>query len=114
MPRARAHGFPNQKTRQRILRLVFLVTAIILFVVAVLLIELINTSLSSGGLLCSSVERMALGANFDVDFRRCGTGHESVAAVAGYSCLIILGMNSLSHFFLLTWTPDAGSNRILV
>jgi hypothetical protein len=42
---------------------------------------------------------MALGANFDVDLRRCGAGHEGVAAVAGDSCLIILGMDSLSHDF---------------
>jgi hypothetical protein len=57
---------------------------------------------------------MALGANFDVDLFGSGAGHESVAAVAGNSCLKILGMDSLSHFFLLTWTPDAGHCRILV
>ena len=81
------------------LRLVFLVTANILFVVAVLLIELINTSLSSGGLLCSSVERMALGADFDVDLRLCRTGNECVAAVACNSSLIILGLNRSFHDF---------------
>ena len=66
---------------------------------AIFPVELIDTSLGSRCLLRAGVERMALGANFDVDFRRCGTGHEGVAAVAGYSCLIILGMDSLSHFF---------------
>ena len=76
-----------------------LFTAIVLLVVAVLLIELIDTSLSSGSLLCAGVERVALGADFDVDLRRCGSGHECIAAVAGNSCLIILGMNSLSHDF---------------
>ena len=42
---------------------------------------------------------MALGTDFDVDLLRSGAGHEGVAAVAGYSCLEILGMDSLSHGF---------------
>ena len=42
---------------------------------------------------------MALGTNFDVDLLGSGAGHEGVAAVAGYSCLEILGMDSLSHDF---------------
>ena len=79
-----------------------LVTAIILLVVAVLLIELINTSLSSGSLLCACVERMALGADFDVDLRLCGTCNECVSAVAGNGSLIILGLNRSFHDFLLT------------
>ena len=53
----------------------FAVTAIVLVVVAVLLIELINTSLGSGSLLCACVERMALGADFDVDLRLCLPEH---------------------------------------
>ena len=76
-----------------------LFTAIVLLVVAVLLIELINTSLSGGSLLCVCVERMALGADFDVDLRLCGSGYECVAAVAGHSCLIILGLNRSFHDF---------------
>ena len=72
----------------------FAVTAIVLVVVAVLLIELINTSLGSGSLLCACVERVALGADFDVDLRLCGTGNECVAAVACHSSLIILGPES--------------------
>ena len=76
-----------------------LFTAIVLLVVAVLLIELINTSLSGGSLLCASVERVALGADFDVDLRLCGTGNECVAAVACHSCLIILGLNRSFHNF---------------
>lgn len=76
-----------------------LLTAIVLFVVAVLLIELINTSLSSGSLLCAGVERVALGADFNVDLRLCGTGNECVAAVAGHGSLIILGLNRSFHNF---------------
>ena len=45
------------------------ITAILLLAVAVLLVELIDTTLSSGSLLCAGVERMALGANFDVYLR---------------------------------------------
>ena len=69
------------------------ITAILLLAVAVLLIELIDTTLSSSSLLRAGVERMALGADFDVNLRLCRTGYESVAAVAGNGCLIILGLN---------------------
>ena len=64
---------------------------------AILPVELIDTTLGSRCLLCAGVERVALGADFDVDLRRCGSCHEGVAAVAGNSCLVILGMDSLSH-----------------
>ena len=65
----------------------------------ILSVELIDTTLGSCCLLSAGVERMALGANFDVDLLRSGAGYESVAAVAGYSCLIIIWMDSLSHDF---------------
>ena len=81
---------------------------------AILPVELIDTSLGSRCLLRAGVELMALGAYFDVDLRRSGAGHEGVAAVAGDSCLVILGMDSLSHDFLLTWTPDAASHSAFV
>jgi hypothetical protein len=80
----------------------FVVTANNLVVVAVLLIELINTSLSSGSLLCAGVERVALGADFNVDLRLCGTGNKGIAAVAGHGSLEILGMDRFFHDFLLT------------
>ena len=75
------------------------VLSILLVAQTVLSIELIDTTLGCCSLLCAGVERVALGADFDVDLRRCGSGHECIAAVAGNSCLIILGMNSLSHDF---------------
>ena len=64
---------------------------------------LLNLSIrpSVNQLLLASVERMALGANFYVDFRFGGTGYKSVATVAGNGCLIILGMDSFFHFFHL-------------
>ena len=70
------------------------------------LIELINSTLSSCCLLVSCVERMALGTNFHVNFRLCGTCHEGVSTVAGYGCLVVAWMNVFSHFFPLSaWFP---------
>ena len=66
---------------------------------AILPVELIDTTLGSRCLLRAGIELVALGADFHVDLRRCGAGHERVAAVACDSCLIILGMDSLSHGF---------------
>ena len=74
----------------------------ILLCVAVFLVELIDTSLRSSSLLGACVERMALGADFNVDLRLCGTGNECVATVAGHGCLIILGMDRSFHAYLLT------------
>lgn len=45
---------------------------------------------------------MAFGTNFYVDLRFCGTCHECVTAVTGYGCLIVLRMDSFSHFFHLS------------
>ena len=70
------------------------------------LIELINSTLSSCCLLVSCVERMALGANFHVNFRLCGTCYEGVSTVAGYGCLVVAWMNVFSHNFPLSaWFP---------
>ena len=82
-----------------------LITALILLGIAVLLVELIDTSLSSGSLLCACVERVALGADFNVDLGLCGTCDKCVAAVAGHGRLKILGMDRFLHDFLLTWAP---------
>ena len=66
---------------------------------AILPVELIDTSLSSSCLLRAGVELMALGADLDVDLVLGGANRKGVTAVAGNSCLIILGMDSLSHDF---------------
>ena len=63
----------------------------------VLLVELIDLTLGSCCLLCAGIERMALGTYFDVDLFLGGSGHESVAAVAGNCCLVVSRMNSFSH-----------------
>lgn len=68
----------------------------------VLLVELIDTAVSSCGLLLTCVERMALGANFYVKLRLGGSGYERVAAVAGNRRLIVRGMDSFFHLFHLS------------
>ena len=75
------------------------VLSILLVAQTVLSVELIDTTLGCCSLLCAGVERVALGADFDVDLRLCGSGYECVAAVAGHSCLIILGLNRSFHDF---------------
>ena len=66
---------------------------------AVLLIELIDTSVGSCALLLSCVERVALGTDFYVNVFLGRTCYESIAAVTGYGCLMICGMYSFLHFF---------------
>ena len=83
-------------------RLVSLFTALLLLGIAVFLVELIDTSLSSGSLLGACVERVALGADFNVDLGLRGPCDKCVAAVAGHGRLIILGMDGFLHDFLLT------------
>ena len=48
------------------------------------------------------VERMAFGADLNVDVLFSRTCYESVSAVAGYSCLIVVRMDSFSHDFHLS------------
>ena len=69
---------------------------------AVLAVELINTSAGSCSLLLSCVERMALGANLHVDVLLCRTCYELVATVANYLCLVVIWMDSFSHFIHLS------------
>jgi len=64
-------------------------------------VEFLNTSASLRRLLLSGIERMALGADLNVDLRLRGTGNEFVAAVASYLALIVLGLNALLHDFHL-------------
>ena len=64
-------------------------------------IELINTSAGCGGLLLAGVEGMALGANLHVDLLFGRASHELIAAVAGYFCLVVGWMDTLSHDFHL-------------
>ena len=62
-------------------------------------VELIDTSAGCSSFLRAGVERMALGAYFDVDLRLRGTCYKCVPAVAGYGCLIIFRLDRFFHFF---------------
>ena len=67
----------------------------------VLLVELINSSASRWCLLLSCVEWMALWTDFYMDFFLCWTCYELVTAVTNNLCLIVIWMDSFSHFFHL-------------
>ena len=62
------------------------------------LVEALNTSAGVNQLLLTSVERMALGANFDVDLGLGGTSLDDVAASAGDGAVHLLGMDTLFHY----------------
>ena len=64
-------------------------------------LKAINTSASVYQLLFAGKIGVALGANLDSDLVLCGTCHKFVAAVAFYLYLLILRMDSFSHFFHL-------------
>ena len=68
---------------------------------AVFLIEFINTSACCCCFLLSCVEWMAFGADFNMDILFCGACYKCVTAVASYSCLIVLWMDSFLHDFHL-------------
>lgn len=67
----------------------------------VLLVELIDTATNLASLLSSGIERMALGANFDVDAFLGRSGYEGVTTVAGNGCLIVIRLNIFAHDFHL-------------
>ena len=68
----------------------------------VLFVELLDTSASLVSLLLSSIEWMALRANFDVDVLLGRTGSKCVATVTCNGCLIVIRMDSLTHDFHLS------------
>ena len=73
-----------------------------LFIQTVFLIELIDTSTSLRSFLLSCIERMTFGADFYVDILLGRSCYKSITAVAGYSCLIVIRMDSFSHDFHLS------------
>lgn len=73
---------------------------------AIFLVELLNTSAGGSGLLLSRIERMAFGTNLNVDFLLGRTYRKGIPAVAGHLCLIIIRMDSFSHFLSpRLWIP---------
>ena len=65
------------------------------------LLEAIHTSAAVHQLLLAGKEGMALGANFNLQFRLGGTGFERLAAHATDDRLAILGMDLFLHDFHL-------------
>ena len=70
------------------------------------LVEALNTSAGVNQLLLASVERMALGANFDVDLGFGGTSLDDVAACAGDGAVNVVRMDTLFHSFHLISGSD--------
>ena len=70
------------------------------------LVEALNTSAGVNQLLLASVERMALGANFDVDLRLGGTSLDHIAACAGDGAVNVIRMDTLFHSFHLISGSD--------
>ena len=70
------------------------------------LVEALNTSAGVNQLLLASVERMALGANFDVDLRLGRTSVDDIAACAGNGAVNIVRMDTLFHSFHLNSGSD--------
>lgn len=68
-----------------------------LLIQAVALLEHVNTPAGIDELLLAREERMALGANFNVDILLRGSGLNHIPACAGNSRLLILGMNLFLH-----------------
>ena len=63
------------------------------------LVEALNTSAAVNQLQLTSVERMALGANFDVDLGLGRTSLNDVAASASDSAVNVVRMDTLFHSF---------------
>jgi hypothetical protein len=69
----------------------------------VLVAELLDTTRSVHDLLCAGIERVALGAHFNVQigFAHGGAGLEFVAAAACYCDLFVFRVDGGSHFVFL-------------
>ena len=66
-----------------------------------LLVETVNTSTGVNQLLLAGIERVALGANFDLDVLLRGTGLNDLTARASNRRLFVLRMDSFLHCFHL-------------
>ena len=70
------------------------------------LLETIYASACVNQLLLASVERMALGANFDVDLGLGGTSFDDITASAGNGAVNVVRMDTLFHSFHLNSGSD--------
>ena len=67
--------------------------------IAVALLELIHTAAGVHQLLLAGVERVALGADFNLQLLLGGAGGEGFTAYAANDCLTVLGMDAFLHCF---------------
>ena len=74
--------------------------------VGVAALKALNTSAGVNQLLLASVERMALGANFDVDLGLGGTSFDDITASAGNGAVNVVRMDTLFHSFHLNSGSD--------
>ena len=77
----------------------------LLILCSVLLVELLDTSVSAGCLLLSRIEGMALRAYFNLDLRYSGAYCKRIAAMTCHCRLMILRMDICFHFFNLLSFP---------
>ena len=68
-----------------------------LLLLAITLVEALDTPACSDITLTASVERMALGADINMQLRLRGTCRERISARADNLCLVILRMDILLH-----------------
>ena len=61
------------------------------------LVEAINTSTSVNQLLLAGIERVTLGADFDLDVLLGGAGLDHFAARTTNSGLVVVGMDAFLH-----------------
>ena len=66
-----------------------------------LLVETVNTSTGVNQLLLAGIERVALGANFNLDVLFGGAGLNNLAARASDCSLFVLRMDTFLHCFHL-------------
>ena len=66
---------------------------------AVTLLEAINTSATVYQLLAAGIKRMALGANFHLEFAFYGPGGKRLAAGTAHYGLTVSGMDVFPHIF---------------
>ena len=77
---------------------------------AIFLAEFIDTTSGIDDLLCTGIERVTFGANFDLQFRLAHNllSLEAVAATARHGDFLVIRVNICFHFFSLRCIGAAG------
>ena len=75
---------------------------------AVFLVETVDTSTGVNKLLLAGVERVTLGANFNLELTLDGTALEGLTASATNDALTVIGVDILLHRVILLYLLGAG------